>query len=63
MSGTNLSFTRRPASAGSVTPSYRRTAAYMADLLAGSGFVLCSYLRDTHLARDRPGNHRKDGRR
>src|SRR5689334_5561224 len=30
----NSSLTRRPASAASVTPSYRRTTAYIADLLS-----------------------------
>ncbi|WP_328483195.1 hypothetical protein OHS71_34330 [Streptomyces sp. NBC_00377] len=32
-SGTNRSFTRRAASAESVTPSYRRTAAYIPELV------------------------------
>src|SRR5262245_57862114 len=37
ISGTKLSSTRRPASPGLVTPSYRRTVAYIARLLQSVG--------------------------
>ncbi|GAB1330885.1 hypothetical protein ACE1SV_52240 [Streptomyces sennicomposti] len=62
MSGTNPSFTRRAASAESVTPSYRRTAAYITELL--TVFWVRPLLRrrtpwDSCLAHKASGNHLK----
>src|SRR5262245_44909863 len=42
INGTKLSLTRRAASPGLVTPSYRRTVAYMARLLQSVGMTLTS---------------------